>query len=194
MKTCTHIRSLVVDYVDGHLNEVDRQRVDAHLVECPTCRSQLAGERWLSGKLHQAAGEWPVEQLLVWPLRPEAPRPRRLRRRVFVATGLTALAVVVVVWRLPSAPTNETIASRSTVERVSESDEQHFADLQSTIEREACAAQLAMSAELLAAEPAAEQVAADALRFVAETFPETKAGRDAARRADLQSPRARESL
>lgn len=193
MKTCSHCQTLLVDYADGHLSDIDRRRVDSHLSECAICRSQLAGERWLSDQLHEAATGWPIEQLVVWPPQAAAPRSHRLRRRVFVATGLAALAIVVFVWRLPS-PSNEPIASRSAVERAAASDDRQFADLEAAIEREACAAELAMSAELLAAEPAADRYAAEAMRFVAETFPETKAGRDAARRAGTPSTPATESL
>jgi anti-sigma factor RsiW len=194
MKTCSQCQPLLADYVDGHLNPIDRQHVDAHLADCPTCRSRLAGARWLSSRLHQATGEWPIEQLLVWPTQPAAPRLRSLQRRVLVAAGLAALVAVAFWFRPPFDPMHETAAARPATERASANDDHKFADLKAAIAREACAAELAMSAELLAAEPAVNRYAAEALRFVAETFPDTKAGRDAARRGAPASPPARESL
>ncbi len=34
---CRELVQLVTDYLDEHLAEVDRQRFEAHLAECPDC-------------------------------------------------------------------------------------------------------------------------------------------------------------
>lgn len=183
---------MLVDYVDGHLDLGDRARLELHLAECAACRRQLGEERWLSERLHRFATQSPVERLLVWPGTSRQPGIHR-RRRALAGVGLATAAVVMLCWRLAPAPPRETIASR-TAAAPSVDDEVQFAQIEAAIDREAIAAQLAMSAELLAAEPAAAGYAADSLRFVAETFPDTQAGGDAARRAGLQSPPAQESL
>jgi predicted anti-sigma-YlaC factor YlaD len=192
MSTCTRWQTLLVDYVDDHLNDVDRHSLDAHLATCEACRARLAEERWLSDRLRQAADESPIERLLVWPPRPAAPRPRTGRRRVLVGAGLAALAAIVI-GRLPFAVTR-TVSPPAVADRVASSEDRRFAEIEAAIEGEACAAQLAMSAEILATEPAAERYAAEAMSLVAEAFPETKAGRDAARRAGSSLQGAVESL
>ncbi|HEV7224722.1 MAG TPA: hypothetical protein VGN42_18570 [Pirellulales bacterium] len=61
-----------------------------------------------------------------------------------------------------------------------------WADLQASIEREASAARLAAAAEALAGQAATDAYAWESWRFVAETFPETRAGIDAARRVEAR--------
>ena len=191
MNTCPGWQNLLVDYVDGHLPDVDGRRVAAHLATCAACRAQLAEERWLSDRLQQVASESPTERLFVWPPRSAVPRPRTRRRHVLVGAGLAGLAALalMVVGRLPPATSPQPAANP-----VASNDDRRFAEIEAAIEREGWAARLAMSAELLAAEPPAERYAAEAMSFVAEAFPETKAGRDAARRAGSPQRNTRESL
>lgn len=192
MMNCTECRNALLDYVDGHVNHGERRRLDAHLADCAACRRQLSQERRLSGLLHRTVADAPSEHLLAWPARPPAPVARvARRRRLLVAAGVVAMAVVAVCWR-PPPPTQETIASRSPMAPTTV-DVRQFADLEAEIEREATAARLEMSAQLLAEEPAAERYAAEAMRFVSDVFPETKAGREAARDAALTQP-AEEAL
>jgi hypothetical protein len=160
----------------------------------------LAREGWLSDRLRQAANQWPIERLLVWPPR-SAPRPRGIGRRLLVGSGLAALAVMALILTGRSLFTtkNEASSPNSGTRPIgafsmTSDDERRFAELERAIEREACAAQLAMSAELLAAEAAAEHHAEETMSLVAEAFPETKAGRDAARRAGSRRRGAIESL
>lgn len=193
MDMCNRWQSLLVDYVDGHLNDRDRRAVDAHLANCPACRARLSDEGWLSDRLRRAANQLPIEQLLVWPPREAAPQPRTRGRQLLVGAGLVAL-VVIVLARLPFTTSNETSAPDQTETPVTPNEDQRFAEIEKAIEREASAAQLAMSAELLAIEPLAQQYAAETMRLVAEGFPDTTAGRDAARRAGTPARSTTESL
>ena len=49
---CTELRDDLSAYFDGELAEVERDRVAAHLAECPTCRDTLDGMSRLSQLLH----------------------------------------------------------------------------------------------------------------------------------------------
>jgi predicted anti-sigma-YlaC factor YlaD len=201
MNPCSHFQDQLFDFVDGHLPQADRWRMESHLAECSSCRSRLAEERWLSGLLHGALAQSPLKPLSLWPSRTAVRRPR-WRRPALAAAALMALAIGLTFWRSSAVPSHEVIATGPIATGLmargpiatTQSDAQQLADLQAAIEREASAAELAMSAELLAAEPAADQYATEALRFVAETFPETSAGRDAARRVGLDPHNLQESL
>jgi anti-sigma factor RsiW len=196
MNPCSHFQDQLFDFVDGHLPQADRWRMESHLAECSSCRSRLAEERWLSGLLHGALSQSPLKPVSLWPSRIPVRRPR-WRRPALAAAALMALAIGLTFWRTSAVPSGEVIATGPMTTGPMAAtlfDARQLADLQAAIEREASAAELAMSAELLAAEPAAGQYATDALRFVAETFPETSAGRDAARRVGLDPNNLQESL
>lgn len=196
MKPCSHFQDQLFDFVDGHLPQADRWRLESHLAECASCRSRLAEERWLSRLLHGALARSSLKPVSLWPSRIPVRRPR-WRRPALAAAALMALALGLTFWRSSAVPSRENIATGSIATgsmAATRFDARQLADLQAAIEREASAAELAMSAELLAAEPAADQYATEALRFVAETFPETNAGRDAARRVGLDPSNLQESL
>lgn len=186
--TCNECRRLLVDYVDGHLANAG---IEAHLAQCACCRAQAARERRLSGLLQGTLAAAPTAQRLILPARP-APRGRR--RAAVVAAALACLLMAVVYWRSTPAPPRQTVASRDAKQLAAKLREPPLDGFEAELAREAIAARLAASAESLAAEPATNQYAAKALQFVAEAFPETHAGRKAARGAGLIHSHAKEEL
>jgi anti-sigma factor RsiW len=53
MPDCASIDPLLTQYVDGELEPVDRQTVDAHLNRCPPCRSRVAAEQAVRGLVQE---------------------------------------------------------------------------------------------------------------------------------------------
>jgi anti-sigma factor RsiW len=195
MMNCSDCQNLLVDYVDDELNEDERRKLESHFAVCAACRRELTDEHRLSDLLHRIVAHAPVGQLVVWPTRSGVPQLRAYRRRLtFVAAGFVAIVVVAVLWHLSPSPPRETTVSSFATTSSAVADDEQFADLEVAIEREAYAARLAASAELLAVESAADHYAAEALQLVAETFPETRAGRAAAQRTGLQSTLTKDSL
>lgn len=50
--TCEDVNSLAADYLGGELSPSLRSEVDAHLVDCAACRSELAGLATAAHALH----------------------------------------------------------------------------------------------------------------------------------------------
>ncbi|MBN2012849.1 zf-HC2 domain-containing protein [candidate division KSB1 bacterium] len=51
--TCKEFEMWMIDYMDGSLSREQRERVDAHLQKCATCRTMLADEEAVHAELHQ---------------------------------------------------------------------------------------------------------------------------------------------
>jgi anti-sigma factor RsiW len=54
--TCEHLVELVTDYLEGALNDPDRERFDEHIAECPMCQDHLERMRAMIhelGALHE---------------------------------------------------------------------------------------------------------------------------------------------
>lgn len=194
---CFEIKSRLSDYADGELSKRERREVQTHLAECAECRKALGEFRWIDRLLTESLREAPVERWLTLPGdEPVAPQSASQRRRWAQATlaaaaaGLLALAAWSLVGNRQSErrpPDDERVAAKAAVESppVEVAGEQdRWTELHAEIEREASAAQLAASAEILAAQPGANEYAGQSWRLLAEMFPETQAGREAARRVE----------
>jgi anti-sigma factor RsiW len=59
------ISSLIPWYVNGSIDEHERQRVDEHLTLCPECREEVARERWIHQQMtaENAVEHMPVASL-----------------------------------------------------------------------------------------------------------------------------------
>ena len=51
MAGCEDIRTLIIEYIDGVLNDEDARRVDEHLSACEDCRTELAATRSMLSQL-----------------------------------------------------------------------------------------------------------------------------------------------
>ena len=56
MPDCKTLDRFVTPYVDGELGRADRDAVDAHLAQCPPCRSGVAAERAVRELIHARQG------------------------------------------------------------------------------------------------------------------------------------------
>ncbi|HUY89580.1 MAG TPA: zf-HC2 domain-containing protein [Pirellulales bacterium] len=195
---CSDFQSRLADYADGELGECDQREVQTHLAECAGCREALGELRWIDTLLSESLREAPGEGWLTLPGDETAatpnglPRFRWARPALAAAAGLLALAA----WGLSRNGSDERrqpnqyhVAAKSARPAASPpaepaSERLEWAALQAEIEREANAARLAASAEVLAGQAGADVYALDSWRLLAETFPETHAGRDAARRVE----------
>ena len=80
--TCRDLDPLIYPYLDGELDETERDRLDAHAAECPPCRSRLSREAAFQGALRRSAqvrGRTPAPEALRELLRSGI---RREQRRV----------------------------------------------------------------------------------------------------------------
>jgi len=112
------VHALVGAYAVDAVDEVERAAFERHLVECPTCRHELASLREASAMLGAAEPLAPPDRLreqvlsgigAVRPLppevtpetRPEAPRRRRFRPAMLVAAAAAVVAIGggTVVWQ-----------------------------------------------------------------------------------------------
>ena len=179
---------LLDDYADDVARRDDRWRVEAHLAECLACRDYVAQRREFGLLLKEvfrleANGEPPRSV-------PPRSTPHRNARPLALAAAAALLLVVAGWWLGRSRPEagEGAVASAAGNGRVATTQpsvapaEQLVQWEEASIEREASAARLAAAADVLAGLPATSEYAVGAARFVAETFPDTIAGRDAARR------------
>lgn len=193
-KGCEY-RTRLADYAEGGLGEREHRELQAHLAECGDCRRALGELRWVDTLLSASLREAPIESLLTLPA--GNIHSRQTRRIGWLRPALAAAAVLaaLVAWGVfhvrrsePRAPNERSVAAKNAAGPQSprsntSNDRLQWSDVEAAIEREASAARLAASAEVLAAEAGADEYARRSWRLLAETFPETRAGRDAARRA-----------
>jgi hypothetical protein len=193
---CDRIREQLVPYSDGELAGDPLGRVEAHLAECPGCRSDLHRlERSLdlARSVWQEAAEW-VGAPAVWPASrparaPVAGQPVPWRRAAALAATAAVALVGLGTWALflpgrqaqtarqhpgetreaPARPEREEIGPKP-----SDADDR---DLAAAIAREARAARLAASIALLASEPSLEAYRVRAEQYLAEVDPGRAAGR-----------------
>jgi hypothetical protein len=214
-RDCRELEALLGDFAGGEIGAAEigaeeigaRQtdelrRLKMHLSECAACREKLNELRWVDRLLVQSLRNQPVEPWLTLPGGRLAPRPG-LRvgwvRPAFAAAAAGLLAFFI--WgfvrdRRPDANVAQGGLERELIDRSaaavsppqgeSANEARQWADLQASIEREASAARLAAAAEALAGQAATDAYAWESWRFVAETFPETRAGIDAARRVEAR--------
>ncbi len=119
--TCGKIRILIQDYVDGSASASQREAVDAHVADCPSCGRELAESRqllqWMSGTPQREVSR-DFDRKLMAALQERAPAPRktawweelrlrfewRLRIPAMVAAGSLATALIAVVVGPQSTP------------------------------------------------------------------------------------------
>lgn len=176
-RSCHTIGDLLVPYCDGELPDREADRVAAHLAECPGCRSEL---RLLERSLEAAKAVWresaaraPMPGAL-----PVRPGRRRIAAAACVGAACVAAACIVLLWwtagdrpfsrRGPGSETARTEVPYG-VEEV-EAVEVEQMDVEAIIAREARAARLAVSVELLASQPGLDEYRDQAAEYLAETY------------------------
>lgn len=194
-------RTRLADFADGALREREHGEVQAHLAECGDCRRALGELRWVETLLSESLREAPVESLLTLPAGNIGSRQARRLGWVWPASAAAAALAALAAWGVfhdrriePQAPNERSVAAKGAARPESPANDLlgeplPWADIEAAIEREASAARLAASAEVLAAQTGADEYARRSWRLLAETFPETRAGREAARRADSPDER-----
>jgi anti-sigma factor RsiW len=88
-------------YVDGALDAATRAAVEAHLVDCASCREQVEAERALRQRLRALAAAEPRSTLLAEVRRRLRPRPLSVSRILLASAAGLAL---VFLWGRGSAP------------------------------------------------------------------------------------------
>jgi hypothetical protein len=191
--TCHEISCLLVDYADGELASEKVELVHVHVERCPACAARV---RELDTSLQLAREIWAgrCSEVDVPPsLRPRRdtaspiPNAKSLNsRRFLIGPAVAALVLVSVLWMFrqtanDGAGTLEVAKQPSWIEhsKVATPAADRASDLlemERRIAREAMAARLAKSAEVLAAEPGGEAYALASLRYLAENFGNTTAG------------------
>lgn len=171
-QSCESVREFLVGYGDGELPADRAHQVADHLAGCEHCRRELAA---LRRSLELARGIW--AESAIDPSAGLAARPRRTARRLWpaVAAACVILAVgAAVVWRsmagggsVPTGPAPAALSVR---------------DVRARIRREDISARLAASAHILSLQPGGLEAAEEAYRYLARAYPDTSAGREAARR------------
>jgi hypothetical protein len=203
-KPCNEWESLLGDLADDELDFVQagtheaarRRQLEAHMAECASCREKLLELRWVNRLLAESLQAAPTPPRLTLPGGSLKSRPKLQIGWARPALAATAVGLsAALLWSLNSDRSQpENLAQRnlqthgttqiSSPETHSSEDARQWADLEAAIEREASAARLAASAEALADQATSNRYAVEALEFVAKTFPETRAGVDAAHRAE----------
>ena len=171
--SCQSVGERLVDFADGELSPAEAHRVAEHLAACETCRRTLAElRRSLELARHVwsgSAGE--LAERLTFPLWPKA---RRFRAAAAAAACVLLAVGAAAIWR---ATTGRGPAPGGQQARALSEEE-----VQVRIQREDISAQLAASAQILSLQPGGKEAAERALRGLARRYPETSAGKDAARR------------
>jgi anti-sigma factor RsiW len=93
--TCPELDPLIYPYLDGELDEAERDRVDAHASNCPSCRARLGREAAFQGVLRRSAqvrGRTPAPEALREILRAGMRREhRRIQLLSWARWGTAAL-------------------------------------------------------------------------------------------------------
>ena len=174
-RSCRQVRDLLVDYDDGVLTPRQAGQVEQHLVACSACSAELKA---LRRSLELAKGIWEAAAADVQ--RFETSLPRRPRRSIprWVGGAVACLAVttsvVLWLWMASTGEKSDMAPGRNGVGSVAEAVR--------IIEREAAAAKLAASAEILANHVRARAFTNDSLVYLAATYADTGPGKEAAAR------------
>jgi anti-sigma factor RsiW len=192
---------LLVDYVDGELPDGDARRVEEHLQACAACRAEV---RRLEVSLAAARDVWRESAASA----PGAELPAAQRRRSPVRAaacvavcGLLAAALVAwwVVSREGPAPQIAGPGEARPSAPVQEVPDDPVPDLRTPIDveeylaREARAARLAASLEVLASQPELEEYRRRAERYLLETYGDTDVVRSMTRETEGQEKREHKS-
>jgi hypothetical protein len=212
-KECETIRDLLVDYADGELAADDGRRTAAHLESCADCRAELrllqrsldvARTVWqeaasaeqlpsplLGGGQGVRAGGQIFAGVAVQLPPQHVPAQRAGRRWRFAAAALAATIVLVLValpWLVPHG--GATLAKRSTADQNGSASgnapdpaAMSAEDIERYIAREASAARLCATAELLGTQPGLEAQRQRAEQYIIENYSDTAAGRQLSARA-----------
>jgi hypothetical protein len=197
-RKCRAIAELLVDYSDGELPEADRRRVEAHLGECPACRSQsailcrsleLAQSVW-----HTAAEAGPCRQESPRRVQPGGLPSARGLGRNHLAVAAVILAGVLLAVLGPWLARRSQQVGRAGPEEGSAGElatpqpkptppvpaPRDEPSLDAILASETRAARLAASIEILASQPGLEEFKDNAQRYLATTYPGTAAAQRAA--------------
>ncbi|MBI3468726.1 MAG: zf-HC2 domain-containing protein [Planctomycetes bacterium] len=181
-ETCRSIGEMLVAFDDGELPSADIARVEAHLANCSACRRELSA---LRRSLALARADWqaaPLRQQVVRPVVVQASRSR-YSWGVAAAAAMLAVALIGGSWWLMHGSSASLIALRRDGQQgkgTSVEQPEAIATVDRLLNDEALAAQLSASAALLTAQAGAEEYGHSAYRYLARTFPNTSAGREAA--------------
>lgn len=63
MMKCEDIQELIIEYIEGGLNDMDTRMVEEHLASCEDCRSEVADMRTMWSKLNDMEMEEPSDNL-----------------------------------------------------------------------------------------------------------------------------------
>jgi predicted anti-sigma-YlaC factor YlaD len=176
-KACDALADQLVDYADGELSAAETEAVAAHLAHCPACQATLQRlERSLNlaRAVWQQAADGDHARQQSMPIRPAARRFRTLAACVAILLLATGIFFV----RRDREPEIKATALETAVEPADD------IDFEALLAREAQAARLAASAELLASHSATLPYEQDALAYLASAYPDTEPGRRAARGAN----------
>jgi anti-sigma factor RsiW len=185
--SCESVYDLLVEYADGELPDREVALVETHLRDCIACRSELSR---LRRSLEHVRAIWQESAGLEPVL--EKSRTPRARRKLAVAALAGAAAVLVLAiaanWFRhsvrPSAPAEMARSQSSgTDQRLSPAEPGvELQRIELSIAREARAARLGASSELLADQPALASYFIDADAYLAMAYEESSAGKEAKRR------------
>jgi anti-sigma factor RsiW len=174
---CDSWADLLVDYADGELSGSQAAQLEQHLAGCPACRASLAR---LERSLDLARAVWNESAEVALPSAAQA-TVRERGRRLAVAACVAAMLLAAGIFWFPRSRVPEVHEVAQQESGVSPAEE---IDLQALVAREAQAARLAASANLLAAEAATAPYGQEALAYLASAYPDTEPGRQAARQAN----------
>jgi anti-sigma factor RsiW len=163
-KSCEQIAEMLVDYADGQLSASESRQVAEHLAKCEHCQStlkalqrsiELAGVIWDDSLAETDTIHIPV---------PGKTRRIHWRRYAAVAASILIVIAISVTWRTTSKPAKPELTLAEIERRISESGR---------------AARLLAAAELLAGHADAGHIVQEQYRYIAETYPQTRAAAEA---------------
>ncbi len=168
---CEQYFGLLADFADGQLPAGPAQEIARHLAGCKRCRAHLAA---LRRSLALARAIWAESAAGTRAVCAAQHRAPLWKKAAAVAAACVLLgAAALMLWR-PRAGRPETTGPAD--------DGPYARDVRALVQREEASAQLAAAARILSLQPGGREAAQDAYRRLAQTFPDTSAGREAARR------------
>lgn len=163
-KSCEQIAEMLVDYADGQLPASEAGTVAGHLAECERCRKTLKA---LQRSLDLVGIIWEDGLAETEAIRiPASGKTRRIRWPHYVAIAASILIVmgISITWRVMTKRAKPQPTLAEIERRISESGR---------------AARLLAAAELLAGHPDARHIVQGQYRYIAETYPQTRAAAEA---------------
>jgi len=163
---------MLVDYDDGELLPEQAAEVAEHLTACSSCARELEVLR-TSLELVQNFWEEDTQKL-------RDSRVLPIRRRPFVVGPIAVAAACLAIFCLATA-TYWFIMDQADRPGQTMQDHASAEEIVRMIEYEGSSARLAASAQILSAQPGGQEFTEKGLRYLAEVYPKTAAGKQAAR-------------